>query len=71
LELPAESKSALKKARKEGRLAEELLDRRSKIKSDRYAKVCITPNTSPFFLNSAGLSVLLFKLIFPLFARHQ
>ncbi|PLW06690.1 hypothetical protein PCANC_13219 [Puccinia coronata f. sp. avenae] len=38
LELPAESKSALKKARKEGRLAEELLDRRSKIKSDRYAK---------------------------------
>jgi len=38
LELPSESKSALKKARKEGRLAEELLDRRSKIKSDRYAK---------------------------------
>lgn len=38
LQLPAESKSALKKAKKEGRLAEELLDRRSKLKSDRYAK---------------------------------
>ncbi|KAI9603402.1 hypothetical protein KEM48_001382 [Puccinia striiformis f. sp. tritici PST-130] len=38
LQLPTQSKSALKKAQKEGRLAEELLDRRSKIKSDRYAK---------------------------------
>ncbi|KAG0142355.1 hypothetical protein CROQUDRAFT_67349 [Cronartium quercuum f. sp. fusiforme G11] len=40
-----ESKSSLKKARKEGRLAEELLDRRAKLKSDRYAKVgpfCLT-----------------------------
>lgn len=33
-----ESSSSLKKARKDGRLAEELLDRRSKLKSDRYAK---------------------------------
>ncbi|KAA1107658.1 hypothetical protein PGT21_021151 [Puccinia graminis f. sp. tritici] len=43
LQLPSESKSGLKKARKEGRLAEELLDRRSKLKSDRYAKVQSPP----------------------------
>ncbi|WAQ92544.1 hypothetical protein PtA15_17A25 [Puccinia triticina] len=38
LQLPAEGNAGLKKARKEGRLAEELLDRRAKLKSDRYAK---------------------------------
>ncbi|MBW0480885.1 hypothetical protein O181_020600 [Austropuccinia psidii MF-1] len=35
---PSESNAGLKKACKEGRLAEELLDRRAKLKSDRYAK---------------------------------
>jgi len=34
--LSAEDKKELKKARKEGRLAEALLDRRSKLKSDRF-----------------------------------
>ncbi|KAI8442745.1 FRG1-like family-domain-containing protein [Phakopsora pachyrhizi] len=34
--------NSLKKAKKQGRLAEELLDRRSKLKSDRYAKSTFT-----------------------------
>lgn len=33
-----EDKKALKQAKDEGRLAEVMLDRRSKVKSDRYCK---------------------------------
>ncbi|WAR63280.1 hypothetical protein PtB15_18B363 [Puccinia triticina] len=38
LQPPAKGKAGLKKARKEGWLAKELLDRRAKLKSNRYAK---------------------------------
>ncbi len=37
-QLPAEDADALKKARKDGNLHEQLLDRRANIKADRYCK---------------------------------
>lgn len=38
---PQESRRELLRAQREGRLAEAMLDRRSKLKSDKYTKVCL------------------------------
>ena len=44
--VPQDSRRELLRAQREGRLAEAMLDRRSKLKSDKYTKVCLTYSRS-------------------------